>query len=142
MSAANIVHQFEERKIVARHPDEVRQKNQERAESAEPDPFAGEEPALPREQQRAGNRKREKGRAIFVFHSDPDEDTEPEPVAGLVTVDRAHDAPRAREPDQRLERIHREPMMHQQKDRRGESGQRGECLRKCAPAEVAREFTS
>src|SRR5437588_1400984 len=38
MSAADVVHQFEKRKVVAEQPDQVRKKNQERTKRADPDP--------------------------------------------------------------------------------------------------------
>src|SRR5690349_20829274 len=128
MAAANVVHQFEERKVVARHPDEVRQKNEERAQGAQPKPFAREKTALRREKQSGRDREDEERRAVFVLHSNADQDAEPKPVTWLFAVDRADDAPRATQPDQRLEHVHREPMTEQQKNRRGESGQRRQSL--------------
>src|SRR5437764_5539371 len=120
MAAANVVHQFEERKIVADEPDQVRQENQERAKGAEPEPFAREESALGGEKQGAGDREREERGAVFVFHPDSDQDAEPEPITRVVAVDSADDTPSAAEPDERLEGVHGQPMMHQQENRDGE----------------------
>ena len=66
-AAADIVHQFEERKIVADQPDQVREKNQERAKGADPDPGVREKTPLRREEQRDENGQGEKGRCVYLF---------------------------------------------------------------------------
>src|SRR5205807_9384819 len=127
-------------KIMADEPDQIRQKDQERTKSAQPDPGIRKETPLRREQERDKNRDGEERGRVFVFHSESDEEAEAKPMTGLALVNRADDAPRARDPDERLERVHREPMMEDQINRRGKDRGRGQPLRENAPAHFAREF--
>jgi hypothetical protein len=95
---------------------------------------------LRREKQGTGNREGEEGGAVFVFHPNTNQEAEPEPVTRFLAVDRARDAAGASEPDERLECIHREPMMHEQEDRRCESSEGRQTLREDPTAEFPRQL--
>ena len=126
---------------MADEPDQIRQENQERTKGAEPDPGVRKKAPLRREEQRNENRESKEGRRVFVFHSESDEEPEPQPVTGLALIDRADNAPGARDPNERLECVHREPMMKDQVNGRGEDRGRSQALGENAAAHFACEFS-
>src|SRR5205085_2920875 len=129
---ANVVHQLEEWPIMSREPDQIRQKDQKRERGADPKFLREEEAARRRQNHADDDGKDEKRDAIFRFHSNTDQNTEPNPVMRFVAIDRANDAPDAADPRQWFEGVHREPMMHDQINRHANHRERGENLSKCA----------
>ena len=119
---------------MANQPDQVRKKNQERSKGAGPNPEVREKAPLGRDEQGGEHRECKKRRGVFVFQAEPDKEPEPKPVARLALVDGAHDAPRARDPDEGLEGVHGEPMMKREVNRRRDHGQRGQGLGESAAA--------
>ncbi len=140
--APDVVHQFEEGKIVADQPDQVWEKNQERAKGSDPDPGVRKKTPLRCQEERDENSHGEKGGAVFVFHPEPDENTKPKPVARFAVIDRANNAPGASEPDERLEGVHRQPMMEKKINGRGHDSESGQCLGESAATHFARHFSS
>src|SRR5207249_214295 len=100
-----------------------------------------EKSAFARQSQRDDERETKERDGVFGFHRHTGENSEPNPIARIVGVDRAYDAPDARHPKQRLERVHRQPMMHDEMNWDGDDRESGQNLRERASAEFARDFS-
>ena len=83
----DVAHQLQKWPVMLDVPDKVREKNQEGHNSAQPDPFASEDAPLPSQQQPDDDAQAEHGNGILFFHADAGDDTEPEPIAGILALD-------------------------------------------------------
>jgi hypothetical protein len=70
----------------------------------------------------------EQGDRVLHLEADADEDADEEPPARIFCVDKTKDAPGAGHPQQWLEGVHGEPVLHEHVDWRGEDGDSGESL--------------
>src|SRR5260370_25086687 len=79
--------QLEKWRVMLNVPDEVRKKKQEGHNPTQPYPFVREDAPLPGQQQPDDDAQAEHGNGILFFHADAGDDTEPEPIAGILAPD-------------------------------------------------------
>ena len=105
------------------------------------DPFRTQQPPLARKAESGDQRKTENEHRVLVFEADSGDDAEGEPPFRRCAFHDAHHDPRAEQPEERLERIHREEAVEGEirgrpKDRAG-----GEKLAVAPGAQLTREDT-
>ena len=140
MRLPDVVHQFEKRKVVANQPDQIGQKNQERDGGADPKLLRDQKSALAGQDECDYDGENEKRYPVLGFHSETDQNPEPDPVTRIVAVDRTDDAPDAARPNERLECVHCQPVVHHEITRHTDHRQRGQHLGENAAAHFASYF--
>src|SRR5271154_6253806 len=81
---ANIVHQLEEGPVVVEVPEQIRKKNQERGDAAEPEPFVEQKASLRGEEQADYDSEAKERDGVFLFESDARYHAKPKPITGVV----------------------------------------------------------
>src|SRR5216684_2974812 len=87
---SDVAHQFEERPVIVNVPEEVRKKNQECREAAEPYPLVEKDAALFGEEQADNNSETEERDGILFLQAKARDHAEPQPVAWSVALNREH----------------------------------------------------
>ena len=85
---------------------------------------------------------REEHDGVLHLKANAAEDADPEPPAWVAGFDIAQHAPGAGHPEQGLEGIHREQVLHEHVDRGGQDGESGEGLGHAAATHPARHGAS
>jgi hypothetical protein len=117
----------------------VRQEEQRGEPRGEPGPARGEPPAVRREQQAEERPADEPQHTRLVEQAEAQHEPERQPGARAAAVERAQEQQRAQRPEERVEDVHAEEVVHRQPHGRQHRAQAGQRLREAAPAELARE---
>ena len=123
-SAADIVHQFEERPVVLDIPNQVGKKDQERHRAAREKPWRKQKFALLREKKSEKQSEGKDGDGVFIFEPESGDGAESEPELWVLRVNHAQDGVSTTGPEQRFESIHGE-LVIDDPPHRGSGGQCG-----------------
>src|SRR2546421_11650917 len=100
MSLPDVVHQFQKGKVVPDEPNEIRQEDHDSSEGSQPYPTSLEYAALRGRYYTNEHTKRKEDHRVFVFQTESNKNTKPQPVALIAAVHAAHDAIGAAHPEE------------------------------------------
>jgi hypothetical protein len=141
-AGANIAHQIEKGPMMLDIPNQVWQEDRKRNEAANPDPLAGEDPALLGEQQAHHHRQAEHRHGVLGLEARAREHAKPHPQLLISCLDDADHHIGAPCPEERLEGVHGQDVMEDQVDSRAGRTQGRERLRKTPAPQFARDHSS
>ncbi len=113
---ADVPHELEKRPAVVDVPDHVRQEDQQGERPTEPDPRPREGAPLRAQQDADHEGEGEDGHRVLVLQAHAGEKAEPQPQPLVAGLDDADEDVRAPRPEQRLEGVHREEVVHHHVD--------------------------
>ncbi len=134
-----VAHELQGRPVVPGQPDQVGEEEKQGDGAADPGPLAGEQPALPGQQQPGHDRGAKEEHAVLVEQRHAGQDAERDPELAAAAVDHAQQQPGAAHPAQGLEGVHRVEAADGQVDGRHAAGQRGQELGEARAAHLFRQ---
>src|SRR6185312_11822640 len=98
-------HELKKGPMIMKVPKDVRKKDDERRQPADPDPFVNERTSLGGQKQADNNTETKQCDGVFLLQSQPSKTSEPQPVMWLVAFDRENDKVCTRHPKVRLQAV-------------------------------------